>query len=46
MKKTNVILRTVANLAKGTAERSINTTCVYVSYQPKLPDSAKKLRKF
>ena len=36
----------VASLALMVTALNANTTCVYIAHQAKLPDSAKKLRKF
>ncbi len=36
----------VASLALMITTLNVNTTCLYMAHQPKLPDSAKKLRKF
>ncbi|MDO4337217.1 MAG: cyclic lactone autoinducer peptide [Eubacteriales bacterium] len=33
-------------MAKKVAERDANTSCPFLGYQPKLPKSVKKLRKF
>lgn len=38
--------KVISNLAKKVAERDANTSCPFLGYQPKLPDSVKKLRKF
>ncbi len=36
----------VASLALLVTALNVNTACVYIAHQPKLPDSAKKFRKF
>jgi len=36
----------VASLALMVTALNVNTACVYIAHQPKLPDSAKRLRKF
>lgn len=36
----------VSDLASLMAEYSVNTTCFCYAYQPKIPNAAKKLRKF
>ncbi|NCC15450.1 MAG: cyclic lactone autoinducer peptide [Clostridia bacterium] len=36
----------VATLAVVITTLNVNTTCLYMAHQPKLPDAAKKLRKF
>lgn len=33
-------------LGMGMKKAVANSTCVYISHQPKLPETAKKLRKF
>lgn len=38
--------KVIGNLAKIVAKRDANTSCPFLGYQPKLPDSVKKLRKF
>ena len=38
--------KAVAALALSTTKAVANSTCVYISHQPKLPETAKKLRKF
>lgn len=35
-----------AALAVVVTALNVNTACLYMAHQPKLPDSAKKLRKF
>lgn len=37
---------TLANVARKITESNVNTACPFLTYQPKLPESAKKLRKF
>jgi len=36
----------VATFALIVTTLNVNTTCAYFAHQPKLPESAKKLRKF
>jgi len=38
--------RAVAALALAATKTVANSTCVYISHQPKLPETAKNLRKF
>lgn len=38
--------KAVAALALSTTKAVVNSTCVYISHQPKLPETARKLRKF
>ena len=40
------IKKAFAALALSTTKAVANSTCVYISHQPKLPPNAKKLRKF
>jgi cyclic lactone autoinducer peptide len=35
----------VASLALTITTLNVNSTCMFVAYQPKLPDGARKLRK-
>lgn len=48
MKKTmkKQILKTLSQIAYAEASKSANTSCPFFSYQPKLPNDVKKLRKF
>ncbi len=39
------IEKLIAKAAKGSAEREANMCCVYWGFQPKEPESLKKLRK-
>ncbi|WP_312693503.1 cyclic lactone autoinducer peptide [Caproiciproducens sp.] len=39
-------LKLVSKVAIYEARKSANTSCVALAYQPKLPDAAKRLRKF
>jgi len=41
-----VLEKMVAAIALSAAKGSANSTCMFVAYQPKLPESAKKLRRF
>jgi cyclic lactone autoinducer peptide len=36
----------IAKIALVVTKANINSTCPYTLYQPKLPESAKQLRKF
>lgn len=38
--------KAVATLGLTAATATANSTCVFISHQPKLPENAKKLRKF
>lgn len=40
------ILKSIAVIARKAAEGDVNSTCRFWSYQPKEPETAKKLRKF
>jgi cyclic lactone autoinducer peptide len=47
--KTNfksLALRFISKIAANEANRSANTSCVGFTYQPQLPNTIKKLRKF
>lgn len=44
LKKT--ALKTVAVVSKKTSEVLANVPCIWWNYQPKKPESVKKLRKF
>ena len=47
MKKTLLRLGTrLAGLALMITALNVNTTCLYVMHQPKLPENAEKLSKF
>ena len=46
MKKTKVVDKVIKKAAYRMAEISANQVCTYFFYQPKLPESVKKLRKF
>ena len=47
MKKENKTIKNlVEKLAVKIAVAEANTVCSYITYQPKLPQSVKKLRKF
>jgi cyclic lactone autoinducer peptide len=48
MKKNNskAMNSIIAKIALVVTKANINSTCPYTLYQPKLPKSAKKLRKF
>lgn len=38
--------KAVAKLGKTAATAVVNSTCVFISHQPKMPENTKKLRKF
>ena len=38
--------KATAKLAMMSASKEANNCCSFIAYQPKLPESAKKLRKF
>jgi cyclic lactone autoinducer peptide len=40
------VLNMVSKVAMGSAKKTTNSACVFFGYQPKLPESAKNLRKF
>jgi cyclic lactone autoinducer peptide len=44
--KTKLINSVIAKIALAVTKANVNTTCPYSLYQPKLPETAKKLRKF
>lgn len=37
-------LRIVSRMALETAKKEVNSACMYLGYQPKIPESALKLR--
>ncbi len=39
-------VKMICYLARKVAEREANTTCPIWGYQPKLPDSVKRLKKY
>ena len=39
------IAKAIATIAKKSAEKNVNSTCMAFFYQPKIPSSVKKLRK-
>lgn len=45
-KLANGMRKAVAALALSATAATANSTCVYITHQPKLPENAKKLRKF
>jgi cyclic lactone autoinducer peptide len=45
-KKTKLINTLIAKIALVVTKANVNSTCPYNLYQPKLPETAKKLRKF
>lgn len=44
--KTIGIKKAIAAAAKMATSANVNSTCMLFAYQPKLPQNAKKLRKF
>lgn len=38
--------KVLASLALGVTTMTANSTCAFLAYQPKMPEGAKKLRKF
>lgn len=40
------VLSMVSKVAMGTAKKTANSACMFFGYQPKLPESVSKLRKF
>ncbi len=40
------VLHAVSKLAMGTAKKTADSVCVFLGYQPKIPPSVNKLRKF
>lgn len=41
-----IIAEAICKLAKSTAVKSANTTCIFYHHQPVLPSEVKNLRKF
>ena len=39
------VLTVVSKLAMGSARKTANSACVFLGYQPKLPQSANKLKR-
>ncbi|HJA41992.1 MAG TPA: cyclic lactone autoinducer peptide [Firmicutes bacterium] len=46
MKKKTKFYQWIANLALSVTKFNVNTACIFYIHQPKLPEGAKKLRKF
>lgn len=44
--KSNKLGKVMAKLALKTTQSNANSACIFISHQPKLPETAKKLRKF
>lgn len=44
--KATSIKRVIAAMAEKATSANANSTCLFVAHQPKLPETAKKLRKF
>jgi cyclic lactone autoinducer peptide len=42
----NKVLAVVSKVAMKTAKKTANSACVFLGYQPKLPQSVNKLKKF
>lgn len=42
----NKLKKLLAKAAKKTADMGVNTACSWMTFQPKEPESLKKLRKF
>lgn len=40
------VLTVVSKLAMSSARKTANSACVFLGYQPKLPQSVNKLKKF
>ena len=40
------VLSLVSKVAMGTAKKTANSACVFLGYQPKLPEAVNKLKKF
>lgn len=40
------VLNVVSKVAMGTAKKTANSACMFFGYQPELPQSVSKLRKF
>ncbi|MGB8455009.1 MAG: cyclic lactone autoinducer peptide [Anaerocolumna sp.] len=40
------VLKVVSKVAMGSAKKTANSACVFLGYQPKLPQSVNKLKKF
>lgn len=45
-KLANGMRKVVASLALSATAATANSACVFITHQPKLPENAKKLRKF
>ncbi|MEA1976136.1 MAG: cyclic lactone autoinducer peptide [Bacillota bacterium] len=45
-KLINILGNIIASFALMVTTLNVNTACVYIAHQPKLPVSAKELRKF
>lgn len=45
MNKKNMLGKVVADASRKTAQRSADSVCLIAFYQPKLPESVKKLRR-
>lgn len=37
-------LKIISRMALGTARKEVNSACMFLGYQPKIPESALKLR--
>ncbi len=43
---SNLALKALSKIAMNSATKSVNSTCDLLTFQPKVPETAKKLRKF
>ncbi|MBA4687355.1 MAG: cyclic lactone autoinducer peptide [Candidatus Galacturonibacter soehngenii] len=43
---TKLSLEVVSKAILKSAKKEVNSSCFFIGYQPKLPQNAKKLRKF
>ena len=46
MKKNNVTKKVMENVAVKVATADANAACPFITFQPKLPQAVKKMRKF
>lgn len=44
--KKSTVGKVMAKLALKTTQTNANSACIFITHQPKLPETAKKLRKF
>ena len=45
MKKVNKFKKVIEKIAIKAASSNVNETCSWITYQPKVPESVKKLKK-